>query len=96
MFGITWVTESHVVTVSRDQHIKLWAVDAGSSKFNTMPLQSVLPFKVEPTTFSGTHQTPHGLACISRIFFQRSAGSQGKLGPKQYCSFDIALPWEVA
>jgi hypothetical protein len=48
VFGITWVTEAHVVTVSRDQRVNLWHVDGqnGAAPANTMPLQSQLPLKV--------------------------------------------------
>lgn len=66
VFGITWVTEAHLVTVSRDQRIKLWHVDgSGSPKPNTMPLQSQLPFKVRPgqhpwQSQSGSHAVWRG------------------------------------
>ena len=48
VFGISWVTESHLVTVSRDQHVKLWHVDAHapSPRPNLAPLHSQLPIKV--------------------------------------------------
>lgn len=44
VFGIAWVTDRHVVTGSRDQHIKLWKVDTepGSSP-NQQPLVSEVP-----------------------------------------------------
>ena len=42
------MTESHLVTVSRDQHVKLWHVDAQEPTLRPKlaPLQSQLPIKV--------------------------------------------------
>ena len=44
VFGIAWVTDRHVVTGSRDQHVKLWKVDTepGNSP-NQQPLVSEVP-----------------------------------------------------
>ncbi|BDA46679.1 DDB1- and CUL4-associated factor 12 [Coccomyxa sp. Obi] len=44
VFGIAWVTDRHVVTGSRDQHVKLWKVDTepGCSP-NQQPLVSEVP-----------------------------------------------------
>ena len=65
VFGITWVTEAHVVTVSRDQHVKLWHVDggSGSAKPNSMPLQSQLPFKVRRDSGRGPSSVRHRSPC---------------------------------
>ncbi|KAK9918446.1 hypothetical protein WJX75_004149 [Coccomyxa subellipsoidea] len=44
VFGTAWVTDRHVVTGSRDQHLKLWKVDTEpNSSPNMHPLVSQMP-----------------------------------------------------